>query len=44
YRQLRLVLSTEDKEKYLEQPIPTAPVAALRDKPIPHAALATYNE
>ncbi|GJR81150.1 retrotransposon protein, putative, ty1-copia subclass [Tanacetum coccineum] len=44
YRQLRLVLSTEDKEKYLEQPIPTAPVAALPDKPIPHATLATYNE
>ncbi|GJR53548.1 zinc finger, CCHC-type containing protein [Tanacetum coccineum] len=39
YRQLRLVLSTEDKEKYLEQPIPTAP-----DQPIPPTALATYNE
>ncbi|GJX50797.1 hypothetical protein Tco_0277642 [Tanacetum coccineum] len=26
YRQLWLVLSTEDKEKYMEQPIPTAPV------------------
>ncbi|GJS74653.1 zinc finger, CCHC-type containing protein [Tanacetum coccineum] len=44
YRQLRLVLSTEDKEKYLEQPIPTAPVAAAPDQPIPPAALATYNE
>nr|GEW80933.1 reverse transcriptase domain-containing protein [Tanacetum cinerariifolium] len=44
YRQLQLVLSTEDKEKYLEQPIPTAPVAASLDEPIPHAALATYNE
>ncbi|GJW88653.1 hypothetical protein Tco_0163993 [Tanacetum coccineum] len=27
YRQLRLVLSTEDKENYLEHPIPEAPVA-----------------
>ncbi|GJV19480.1 hypothetical protein Tco_1368500 [Tanacetum coccineum] len=27
YRQLRLVLSTEDKENYLEHPIPVAPVA-----------------
>ncbi|GJS12646.1 retrotransposon protein, putative, ty1-copia subclass [Tanacetum coccineum] len=27
YRQLRLVLSTEDKEYYLEHPIPAAPVA-----------------
>ncbi|GJV17896.1 hypothetical protein Tco_1363219 [Tanacetum coccineum] len=27
YRQLRLVLSTEDKENYLEHPIPAAPVA-----------------
>ncbi|GJS80031.1 retrotransposon protein, putative, ty1-copia subclass [Tanacetum coccineum] len=44
YRQLRLVLSTEDKEKYLEQPIPAAPVAAAPDQPIPPAALATYNE
>ncbi|GJX82329.1 retrotransposon protein, putative, ty1-copia subclass, partial [Tanacetum coccineum] len=44
YTQLRLVLSTEDKEKYLEQPIPTAPVAAAPDQPIPPAALATYNE
>ncbi|GJZ42244.1 retrotransposon protein, putative, ty1-copia subclass [Tanacetum coccineum] len=43
-RQLRLVLSTEDKEKYMEQPIPTAPVAAAPDQPIPPAALATYNE
>ncbi|GJU98189.1 retrotransposon protein, putative, ty1-copia subclass [Tanacetum coccineum] len=44
YRQLHLVLSTEDKEKYLEQPIPTAPVPAAPDQPIPPAALATYNE
>nr|GEW26152.1 hypothetical protein [Tanacetum cinerariifolium] len=27
YRQIRLVLSTEDKENYLEHPIPEAPVA-----------------
>ncbi|GKG37949.1 hypothetical protein Tco_0457172, partial [Tanacetum coccineum] len=27
YRQLRLVFSTEDKEYYLEHPIPDAPVA-----------------
>ncbi|GJX18636.1 hypothetical protein Tco_0221313 [Tanacetum coccineum] len=27
YRQLRLVLSTKDKENYLEHPIPEAPVA-----------------
>nr|GEU83181.1 zinc finger, CCHC-type [Tanacetum cinerariifolium] len=27
YRQLRLVLSTEDKENYLEHPIPATPVA-----------------
>nr|GFB01943.1 zinc finger, CCHC-type [Tanacetum cinerariifolium] len=26
YRQLRLVLSTKDKENYLEHPIPAAPV------------------
>ncbi|GJX09072.1 zinc finger, CCHC-type containing protein [Tanacetum coccineum] len=44
YRQLRLVLSTEDKEKYLEQPIPAAPVAAAPDQPISPQALATYNE
>ncbi|GKE00255.1 hypothetical protein Tco_1388238 [Tanacetum coccineum] len=44
YRQLRLVLSTEDKEKYLEQPISAAPVAAAPDQPILPAAQATYNE
>ncbi|GJX66637.1 retrotransposon protein, putative, ty1-copia subclass [Tanacetum coccineum] len=44
YKQLRLVLSTEYKEKYLEQPIPTAHVAAAPDQPIPPQALATYNE
>ncbi|GKB69383.1 zinc finger, CCHC-type containing protein, partial [Tanacetum coccineum] len=44
YRQLWLVLSTEDKEKYLEQPIPAAPVAVAPDQSIPPVALATYNE
>ncbi|GJZ42819.1 hypothetical protein Tco_0590074 [Tanacetum coccineum] len=44
YKQLRLVLSTEYKEKYLEQPIPTAHVAAAPDQSIPPQALATYNE
>ncbi|GKA19117.1 zinc finger, CCHC-type containing protein [Tanacetum coccineum] len=44
YRQLRLVLSTEDKEQYLEQPIPVAPVAVAPDQPIPPATLTTYNE
>ncbi|GKF36679.1 hypothetical protein Tco_0113437, partial [Tanacetum coccineum] len=44
YRQLRLVLSTEDKEQYLEQLIPAAPVAAAPNHPILPAALATYNE
>ncbi|GJT23042.1 retrotransposon protein, putative, ty1-copia subclass [Tanacetum coccineum] len=42
--QLRLVLSTEDKEKYLEQPIPSAHVAAAPDQPIPPANLPTYKE
>ncbi|GJX82696.1 hypothetical protein Tco_0332177 [Tanacetum coccineum] len=31
YRQLQLVLSTEDKEKYLEQPILAAHVAVAPD-------------
>ncbi|GJW23742.1 zinc finger, CCHC-type containing protein [Tanacetum coccineum] len=44
YRQLWLVLSTKDKEKYLEQSIPTAPVAAASDQPIPPATLATYSK
>ncbi|GJT89030.1 hypothetical protein Tco_1070747 [Tanacetum coccineum] len=44
YRQLQLILSTEDKEKYLEQPIPAAPVGVAPDQPIPSAALTTYNE
>ncbi|GJT32264.1 retrotransposon protein, putative, ty1-copia subclass [Tanacetum coccineum] len=44
YRQLRLVLSTKDKEKYPEQPILAAPVTAAPDQPIPPTALTTYNE
>ncbi|GKE71069.1 hypothetical protein Tco_1529141, partial [Tanacetum coccineum] len=42
--QLRLVLSTEDKEKYLEQPILAAPVATALDQSISPQVLATYNE
>ncbi|GJU75247.1 hypothetical protein Tco_1272317, partial [Tanacetum coccineum] len=37
YRQLRLVLSTEDKETYLEHPIPAAPVAQPGQQ-VPHVA------
>nr|GEX90583.1 UvrD-like helicase, ATP-binding domain, P-loop containing nucleoside triphosphate hydrolase [Tanacetum cinerariifolium] len=41
YRQLRLVLSIEDKENYLEHPIPAAPVAPPGQQ-VPHAALAAH--
>ncbi|GJW86319.1 retrotransposon protein, putative, ty1-copia subclass, partial [Tanacetum coccineum] len=41
YRQLRLVLSTEDKENYLEHPIPVAPVAQPGQQ-IPPEALAAH--
>ncbi|GKD14753.1 hypothetical protein Tco_1199160 [Tanacetum coccineum] len=41
YRQLRLVLSTEDKENYLEHPIPVAPVAQPGQQ-VPPEALAAY--
>ncbi|GJR85590.1 hypothetical protein Tco_0209601 [Tanacetum coccineum] len=41
YRQLRLVLSTEDKENYLEHPIPASPVALPRQQ-VPPEALAAY--
>ncbi|GJT38305.1 hypothetical protein Tco_0938170 [Tanacetum coccineum] len=41
YRQLRLVLSTEDKENYLEHPIPEAPVAPPGQQ-VPHAAAAAH--
>nr|GEW57127.1 hypothetical protein [Tanacetum cinerariifolium] len=41
YRKLRLVLSTEDKEKYLEHHIPAAPVA-LPGQQVPPEALAAH--
>nr|GEW40259.1 hypothetical protein [Tanacetum cinerariifolium] len=41
YRQLRLVLSTEDKENYLEHPIPVAPVAPPRQQ-VPPQAIAAH--
>ncbi|GJS69972.1 hypothetical protein Tco_0702813 [Tanacetum coccineum] len=41
YRQLRLVLSTEDKKNYLEHPIPAAPVA-LPGQQVPPEALAAH--
>ncbi|GKC06420.1 retrotransposon protein, putative, ty1-copia subclass [Tanacetum coccineum] len=40
YRQLRLVLSTEDKQNYLEHPIPEASVAPPRQQVPPTAAAA----
>nr|GEX77290.1 zinc finger, CCHC-type [Tanacetum cinerariifolium] len=41
YRQLRLVLSTEDKGNYLEHPIPAAPVAPPGQQ-VPPQALAAH--
>nr|GEY13206.1 zinc finger, CCHC-type [Tanacetum cinerariifolium] len=41
YRQLHLVLSTEDKENYLEHPIPAAPVTPPGQQ-VPHQALAAH--
>nr|GFB84283.1 hypothetical protein [Tanacetum cinerariifolium] len=41
YRQLCLVLSTKDKENYLEHPIPAAPVAPPGQQ-VPPAALAAH--
>nr|GFC44683.1 hypothetical protein [Tanacetum cinerariifolium] len=41
YRQLRLVLSIEDKKNYLEHPIPAAPVAPPRHQ-VPPEALAAH--
>ncbi|GKA75055.1 retrotransposon protein, putative, ty1-copia subclass [Tanacetum coccineum] len=43
-KQIRIPIVKVHKEKYLEQPILTAPVAAAPDQPIPHVALATYNK
>nr|GEV12240.1 zinc finger, CCHC-type [Tanacetum cinerariifolium] len=40
YRQLHLVLSTEDKENYLEHPIPAAPVAPPGQQVLPQAIAA----
>nr|GEV24767.1 hypothetical protein [Tanacetum cinerariifolium] len=42
YRQLRIVLSIEDKLNYLEQPIPSAPVAPAGQQVAPEI-LATHN-
>nr|GFC91611.1 zinc finger, CCHC-type [Tanacetum cinerariifolium] len=41
YRQLRLVLSTEDNENYLEHHIPAAPVAPPGQQ-VPPLAIAAY--
>nr|GEW76596.1 retrotransposon protein, putative, Ty1-copia subclass [Tanacetum cinerariifolium] len=41
YRQLRLVLSTEDKKNYLEHPIPAAPVAPPGQQ-VPPQAIAAH--
>ena len=40
YRQLRIILSAEDKENYLEHPIPTAPVATPGHPVLPEALAA----
>ena len=42
YRQLRIILSAEDKENYLEHPIPVAPVVT-PGHPIPPEALAAHT-
>nr|GEU47298.1 retrotransposon protein, putative, Ty1-copia subclass [Tanacetum cinerariifolium] len=42
YRQLRIVLSTEDKLDYLEQPIPHAPVPAYAGQQVAPEALAAH--
>nr|GFD55163.1 zinc finger, CCHC-type [Tanacetum cinerariifolium] len=41
YRQLSLVLSIEDKENYLENPIPAAPIASPGQQ-VPPADLAAH--
>ncbi|PWA73634.1 hypothetical protein CTI12_AA259360 [Artemisia annua] len=40
YRQLRIILSAEDKENYLEHPIPVAPVATPGHPVLPEAMAA----
>ncbi|PWA80677.1 zinc finger, CCHC-type [Artemisia annua] len=42
YRQLRIILSAEDKETYLEHPIPAAPVAT-PGHPVPPETLAAHT-
>ncbi|GKA28111.1 retrovirus-related pol polyprotein from transposon TNT 1-94 [Tanacetum coccineum] len=44
YRQLRIVLSVEDKLDYLEQPIPPAPVLAQAGQQVALAALAAHKQ
>ncbi|GJW52902.1 zinc finger, CCHC-type containing protein [Tanacetum coccineum] len=39
-----ILLSLEDKEQYLEQQIPVAPVTTAPDQPVSYIALATHNE
>nr|GEX18835.1 zinc finger, CCHC-type [Tanacetum cinerariifolium]GEX79021.1 zinc finger, CCHC-type [Tanacetum cinerariifolium] len=43
YRQLRIVLSIEDKLGYLEQPIPPAPVPAQASQQVAPEALAAHT-
>nr|GEW59659.1 zinc finger, CCHC-type [Tanacetum cinerariifolium] len=43
YRQLRIVLSVEDKLDYLEQPIPLAPVLAQAGQQVAPEALAAHT-
>nr|GFC54764.1 zinc finger, CCHC-type [Tanacetum cinerariifolium] len=42
YRQLRIVLSAEDKLKYLELPIHVAPVTAVAGQQVPPETLAAH--
>ncbi|GJZ15563.1 hypothetical protein Tco_0551240, partial [Tanacetum coccineum] len=43
YRQLRIVLSVEDKLDYLEQPIPPAPVPTQAGQQVASEALAAHT-
>ncbi|GJW38317.1 hypothetical protein Tco_0064162 [Tanacetum coccineum] len=43
YRQLRIVLSIEDKLNYLEQPLPPAPVAPAGQHVAPEILLAAHT-